>query len=126
MNRAKHVLREISWDAPTDPNGVTPNEIREVLDALNYKYHWEDFDGTRTHPRAGLSVHPPQLDIANGRQPSCLAILYRMRDGSGHCVVQERSHSYDYSDYQIKPEGENVCNDIREGVVKSRFWIIEQ
>jgi hypothetical protein len=40
INSAEEVLQKINWNSPIDPNGITRDEIREVLTALNCKYHW--------------------------------------------------------------------------------------
>jgi hypothetical protein len=118
MSNVEQLFCNINGTAPTDPDGITFDEIHEVLNKINLKFYWEDCTGTQVRPRRVLNVHPPQVS-----QPTCLGVIFRRKDGSGHCVVQDMKHSYNYIDYQMDPEGVSAWEDIRDASIESRFWI---
>jgi hypothetical protein len=121
MSNVEQLYGKINWTPPTDPDGITDDEIREVLAALDHPIQFEDYSNMPLRPRRALNVHPTQ-----DAQPDCFGVIYRRKNGSGHCVVQERKYSYDYIDYQKNPKGASVWKDVRDSYIEARFWIAKK
>ena len=116
MSSVEQLYRKINWTAPTDPAGISWDEIHEVLAALEFRVVFEDYNAIPLRPVRALNMHPP-----HNAQPACFGVIYRRKDGSEHCVVQERKYSYNYIDYQHSPEGVSVWEDVRESYIHARF-----